>query len=282
MTHRSLVRLTPLVLASCAVLGLAGCGGTKTTEPAPAAVAQAPAAAPSEPPAAAPSTAPPAVEATPAAPAAATPAAPKPASKPAPKPAPSESASGAPAKSEPPPKPAPVTKTIAAGTDLDAELIDAASSATSKVGDPVRARVTKPLLIDGLTAVPVGSVISGTITEAVPLKKIGGAASLGIKFDALELPDGTRIPVAAGIHQQGKSETGKDAGTIAGATAGGALLGRLLSKHDKTKGTLIGAAVGAAAGTGAAAATKGQEVELPAGTPLALHLEAPAQVTIQP
>jgi len=54
-----------------------------------------------------------------------------------------------------------------------------------------------------------------------------------------------------------------------------------LSKNDKTKGTLIGAAVGAAAGTGAAAATKGKEVELPAGTPLALHLEQPLIITVQ-
>jgi hypothetical protein len=60
------------------------------------------------------------------------------------------------------------------------------------------------------------------------------------------------------------------------------LLGRLLSHNDKTKGTLIGAAVGAAAGTGVAAATKGQEVELPAGTVLVLRLEQPLTVTVQP
>jgi len=180
------------------------------------------------------------------------------------------------------PKPEPVAKTIAAGTDLNVELLDGASSKASPVGSVVRARVTRAVVVDGQTVVPEGAIVNGTVTEAIPLRKIGGAASLGLRFDTLELAGGARTAISAGLHEQGKSEDGKDAGTIAGATAGGALLGRLLSKNDKTKGTLIGAVVGAAAGTGVAAATKGKEVELPAGTALALHLELPVTIMVQP
>jgi hypothetical protein len=198
----------------------------------------------------------------------------KPVSKPKPAPTPKPV--------QPPPKPEPVAKTIPAGTDLNVELLDGASSLTSHVGDAVRARVSKAIIIDGLTVVPEGAIVAGTITEAISLKKIGGKASLGLKFDSLDLAGGQKATISVDLHEQGKSETGKDAGTIAGATAGGALLGRLLSHHDKTKGTLIGAAVGAAAGTGVAAATKGKEVELPAGTALALHLDQPLTVTVQP
>lgn len=193
--------------------------------------------------------------------------APKPASKPVTPP--------------PPPRPQPVAKTVPAGTVLNAELVDPASSATSQIGDPVRARVTEAVVIDGLTVVPQGAVVSGTVTEAVSLKKIGGQASLGLKFESIDVGGGQSAPIVAMLKELGKSETGKDAGTIAGATAGGALLGRALSHHDKTKGTLIGAVVGAAAGTGIAAATKGKEVELPAGTPFALHLEQPVTVTVR-
>jgi phage-related minor tail protein len=175
-----------------------------------------------------------------------------------------------------------VVKTIGPGTDLNVEFVDGVASNTSQVGDPVRARVTQAIVVDGLTVVPEGAIVHGTVTEAIPLKKIGGAASLGLRFDSLELGGGASAPIVAGLHEQGKSETGKDAGTIAGASAGGALLGRLFSKHDKTKGTLIGAAVGAAIGTGAAAATKGQEVELPRGTRVAVHLEETLTVTVQP
>jgi hypothetical protein len=173
-----------------------------------------------------------------------------------------------------------VVKTLPAGTDIEVELVDGVSSKTSQVNDAVHARVTKPVMLDGFTLIPAGALVQGTVTEAVSLKKIGGTASLGLRFDTVEAGTDGSIAILVELHQKGKSETGKDAGTIAGATAGGALLGRLLSKHDKTKGTLIGAAVGAAAGTGAAAATKGQEVELPAGTPLALKLSEPVHVQV--
>jgi len=173
-----------------------------------------------------------------------------------------------------------VVKTLAAGTELQVALDTAVSSATSKVGDSVRAHVTQPLVIDGATAIPEGSSVVGTVTEAVPVKKIGGAASVGVRFDAVELP-GQTVVIDASIQQKAKSETGKDAGTIAGATVGGAILGRVLSKHDKTKGTIIGAVVGGAAGTGAAVATKGKEVEFAPGTPFVLKLEDATNVTVQ-
>ena len=274
MRVRSRLLTTLFILAPVATLTFVSCGGNRPSDQA-APAASSPAATPAEPaPSAAPpqddhvaQAVPPAVE-PPAQQAPAKPA-PKPAAKPAPKPA-------------PPPKPEPVVKTLVAGTEFEVELLDGASSKTSQVGNAVRARVTKAVVYDGLTVVPAGAVIEGVVTEAIPLRKIGGTASLGLKFETLDLGSGGKTAIAATLLEKGKSEDGKDAGTIAGATAGGALLGRLLSKNDKTKGTLIGAVVGAAAGTGAAAATKGQEVELPVGTPLALRLEQPISITVQP
>jgi len=275
MRVRSSIPVALAILATVTVLALEACGGNRPAEPAAAPVASTPlpAAAPAE------SAAPPPEE--PAAPAvpAPVPAAPRPVPRPAPRPAPEPTTKPEPT---PAPKPEPVVKTVAAGTSLNVELLDGASSKTSQVGGAVRARVTKAVVLDGLVVIPEGAIIGGTVTEAIPLQKIGGTASLGLRFDTLELPGSATMALVAALHEKGKSETGKDAGTIAGATAGGALLGRLFSKNDKTKGTLIGAVVGAAAGTGAAAATKGQEVELPAGTPLALRLEQPLTITVQP
>ena len=264
-----------LILAPIAALMLAACGGNRPADQAAAPDAATPSSASTP----APQAAPPDGGVAQVAPPPAERPAPTPAAKPNPRPA----ASAVPRhEAPPPPKPEPIVKTLPAGTEVDVELVDAVSSKNSQVGDTVRVRVAKAVMVDGLTVVPTGVIIGGVVTEAVPLKKIGGAASLGLRFETLELPDGTRTAIAANVLEKGKSETGKDAGTIAGATAGGALLGRLLSKNDKTKGTLIGAAVGAAAGTGAAAATKGQEVELPAGTPLALRLDQAIAVTVRP
>lgn len=279
MITNRLALIARAALVPVAFAALTACGGSHQ---APAPAAQAPDTA-TAPPAAAENT--PAATAAPTAPPAQAPAT---AQAPPAKPKPAPAASAPPASTAqatpppPPPKPEPVVKTLPIGTEIDAELVDPASSKASKVGDVIHATVKAAVEMDGLTVIPTGAVVVGTVTEAIPLKAIGGKASLGLKFSSVELPGGGSVPIEASLKQAGKSETGKDAGTIAGATAGGAILGRLLSKHDKTKGTIIGAAVGAAAGTGAAAATKGQEVEIPKGTPFKLHLESATHVTVQP
>jgi glycine zipper 2TM protein len=272
MTARS-TQVVAASLVALAALAFAGCGRHDQTQPAADSAAQS---------TTTPSAAEPPAQAAPA--------------PPSPAPAPATQAEARAPKHErhetappaaiaeapkPAPPPEPIMKTLPAGTGLNVELVSGASSKTSKIGDPIRAKITEAIELDGMTVVPAGATIAGTVTEAHALSKIGGQAVLGLKFDTLELSEGHSVPIVASIEQKGKSETGKDAGTIAGATAGGALLGRLLSKHDKTKGTLIGAAVGAAAGTGAAAATKGQEVELPAGSTMALKLEENATVAVR-
>jgi outer membrane lipoprotein SlyB len=183
---------------------------------------------------------------------------------------------------EPPPTREPVMKTVPAGTAIEVAFLDGLSSKASRTGDSFRARVAKDVMLDGIAVIPAGSVVVGSVTEAVPLKKIGGQAKLALEFNKLELTSGRSAPIDASFAEQGKSETGKDAATIGGAAAGGALLGRILSKNDKTKGTVLGAIVGAAAGTAVASKTKGQEVEIPAGTVITLKLDQAAQITVIP
>lgn len=263
MTRRT--RSSIAALGAVSIVLVAGCGSQPTPPPPeqpPAAVQPAPAPTPAP---AAPAETAPAPAPKPAPPVAQTP-------KPAPAPAPAP---------KPAPAPEPVIKTVPAGTALDLEMLDAVSSIGSKAGDAFRARVVNPVSVDGVTVFPVGSVVYGVVTEAVPVPKIGGQAKLVVDFAKVETPDGGSAPIRASMNWAGKSETGRDTAAIAGATAAGALAGRLLSKHDKTKGTLIGAAVGAAVGTGAAAGTKGQEVEVPAGTPIGIQLTEATQVTVR-
>jgi hypothetical protein len=202
-----------------------------------------------------------------------------PAPRPAPSPAPAPAATAAPPAVQPAPEP--VVKTVPAGTILEVAFLDALSSRANLEGDPFRARVTEDVSVDGMVVIPAGSMIRGTVVEAVSLKKIGGTAKLALDFSRLELPTGEVVPIDAVFAEAGKSETKRDAATIGGAAAGGALLGRLLSKSDKTKGTVLGAVVGAAAGTAIAAKTEGEEVELPAGTEIAIQLTTPSQVTVR-
>jgi hypothetical protein len=188
-----------------------------------------------------------------------------------------------PAPTPPPPPPEPVTVTVPAGTTVDVAFLDSVASNESRVGDPVRVRVISDIMHDGVAAIPAGSVLAGTVTEAKALdKKIGGRARIGLEFNTLELTSGRTAAIHTTFSEAGKSETKKDAATIGGATAGGALLGRIIDKENKDNGTLIGAVVGAAAGTAIAAKTEGQEIVITSGTEVSLQLDQPAHITITP
>lgn len=201
---------------------------------------------------------------------------------PAPAPAPPTQARPSAAPVAPVPPPEPVTVVVPAGTKIDVAFLDSVSSAESQPGDPVRVRVMSDIMQDDIAAIPAGSVVAGTVTEAKSLKKIGGKARVGLEFTTLELTSGRRASIRTTFALAGKSETKKDAATIGGATAGGALLGRMIEKDDKSKGTLIGAVVGAAAGTAIAAKTEGEEVVITSGTQVSLELLEPATISIIP
>jgi len=72
----------------------------------------------------------------------------------------------------------------------------------------------------------------------------------------------------------------KTAGIIGGSAAGGALLGKVLG--GSTKNAAVGSVLGGAIGTGIAAGTRGEDVELPAGSPLTIKLDQPLTLSINP
>lgn len=169
------------------------------------------------------------------------------------------------------PRPDPVT--VSAGTVLEVELLDTISSEHSQVGDTFRARVSGNVRSGGRVAIPSGSEVMGEVTQAVPLRKVGGQAKLAVRFTDLVLPDGTTVPIDASFVQSGRNETGKDAATIGGGAAAGAILGRILNKGDRGRGGVIGAIIGAAAGTVVASRTPGEPVTFYEGAVVDLKLD---------
>ena len=177
---------------------------------------------------------------------------------------------------EAPPQPQWVDVTIPQGTPIRIQLEDGVSSQSAMVGQAVTGRLAQSVIADGRVALPRGAVVHGEVTAAKALKKIGGQASLAIAFRTVEIEDHT-VPIAAAFERTGKSETGKDAATI----AGGAIIGTILgNQSSSSRGKLVGGLLGAAAGSAVAAGTKGEKVELPAGTELELHLAEPVQVSV--
>lgn len=186
----------------------------------------------------------------------------------------------APVEPEPVEEPelAPLVVEVPSGTVMEVELLEGLSSQTSEPGDIFRVRVASDVETDGAVGIPAGSEILGVVTEAVPLKKIGGQAKLSLKFTDLVLPSGKTVPIQASLVTEGRSETRKDAATIGGAAAGGAILGRVLSRKDRSRGAVIGAIIGAAAGAAIASRTPGEEVTIDRGTRLDLRLDDRVEV----
>lgn len=72
---------------------------------------------------------------------------------------------------------------------LQAYLKETLTSAHSRVGDPIQAVVTEPVLEqDGTVAVPQGSVLTGQITRAKAARRFGRAGDLRFDFKQLQLP----------------------------------------------------------------------------------------------
>ncbi len=169
---------------------------------------------------------------------------------------------------------------LAAATRLEVEFLSTVSSASSRAGDRFVTRVTHDLhAADGRLVVPAGTDLEGVVTEAVPLKRVGGQARLGLAFGELRLPWGKNAEIDASFSDAGRNESRRDKRIIGGAAAGGAVLGAILDDGD-AEGTILGAIVGAAAGTAAAANKRRDEVTIPGGTVVTLQLDRPAIVQV--
>jgi hypothetical protein len=180
------------------------------------------------------------------------------------------SATSAAESATPAPAPAPRDEfrevTVPAGTALPLALLTPLSSATAAVETPVRARVRQDIVVDGATAIPAGSVLTGTVTDAAAAGRVRGKAHLAFRFNDIEVR-GTRERVSTNpLTYEAEATRGEDATKIGAGAGIGAAIGGLLGGG---KGAAKGAAIGGAAGTGVVLSTKGKEVNLAEGTNLA-------------
>jgi hypothetical protein len=167
--------------------------------------------------------------------------------------------------------------TIPSGTPVNLTLETAVGSDTSRVEDTVRAKVSKPIMIDGVAAVPEGSVVVGNVTGAERSGKVQGLASISMRFNRLTAWDETSDIDTARISREARATKGEDAKKIGIGAGAGAIVGAIAGGK---KGAAIGTAVGGGAGTGVVLATRGEEVRLGAGAALRTTLQAPVTVRV--
>ncbi|MFL6279642.1 MAG: hypothetical protein ACJ731_05995 [Vicinamibacterales bacterium] len=182
----------------------------------------------------------------------------------------------------PPPPPPPLPEfrelTIHAGTTLSATLTTPLGSDTSKVEDTVRATLRSAVSIDGIELLPPGATITGHVTRAEQAAKVKGRALLAFRFNSVDLHSGSEHISTQTITREAASTKGKDATKIGIGAGAGAIIGGIVGGGS---GAATGAAIGGGAGTATVLATRGDEVSLPAGTPVTVTLAAPLTIRVE-
>jgi len=251
--------LTPTLLLSFVVW----CTACKSTSSTPASSdtnssptssnSSAPATSPAAPSSANPSSAPPPPANSPASPA-------FPGAPPTPAPPTEAAAPAQPVEPTPPPPPAPVV--IPAGTTLRVRLVQSVGSKISVTGQSFDATFSSPVVVNGMTVVPVGTRALGTVTEAHASGRFKGGATLRLRLNSIHL-DGATFAISTASYDQTSTGKGKrTAAMVGGGAGGGALIGGIAGGG---KGALIGGLIGAGAGT-AGAATTNRDITLPSET----------------
>jgi hypothetical protein len=167
--------------------------------------------------------------------------------------------------------------TIPAGTSLPLTMTSTISSASAQVEAPVSARLTNAVVINGDTAIPAGSTLSGTVTDVERSGRVEGRAHIAFAFNQARINDEREDLRTNPLTFEANATKGKDAEKVGIGAVGGAVLGGILGGK---KGATKGAIAGGAAGTGVVLATRGEEVTVNEGTNVTATLAQPLTVRI--
>ena len=98
--------------------------------------------------------------------------------------------------------------TVKAGTMVPLQITNATKAADVSVGQKVAFRVSRDINVDGVTAIPYGTIANGTVYEAKKSSWWGTKGRLGIKITEMFGPNGEMIPLANGdVYVTGKNRT---------------------------------------------------------------------------
>jgi type IV secretion system protein VirB10 len=200
--------------------------------------------------------------------------------------------------SQSPQEKAPATPTestlmVPADTTIPLALMNTINSRTARPGQAIYCETIFPITVGNRIVIPRGSSVKGSVTQVVRPGRVRGKGQIGIRFETLILPNGTRRSLRATLSGfggtgregfqpkesqiEGASSKGEKAGKVAETTITGAEIGTIVGAAERSpvKGLGIGSLAGAAGGLVWVFASRGKEVVLPSGTNFELQLSAP-------
>jgi hypothetical protein len=154
--------------------------------------------------------------------------------------------------------------------------VQAVGSKISNDGQSFDATFSSPVVVKGVTVIPVGTRALGTVTEAHASGRFKGGATLSLRLNSIRL-NGATYSIRTATYAQTSTGKGKrTAAMVGGGTGGGALIGGIAGGG---KGALIGGLIGAGAGT-VGAATTNRDITLPSET--IVHFSLSSSLKLSP
>jgi hypothetical protein len=169
--------------------------------------------------------------------------------------------------------------TIPANTEIAVALVDSIDTDVDTTGTVFRAKLSKPVVVDGHTLFAAGAEAKGILNRVVESGRLKTPAELDFSLTAVQDKDGQWVDIATAMIQEKKgSHTNKEVAMIGGGAVVGGVIGRVIDKKGSTE---IGAAAGAVAGTVLAAATGKQDIFFGAGTEVVFLSSGETRVTVK-
>ena len=162
----------------------------------------------------------------------------------------------------------PSSVAVPTGTKLVIRMVDSVDSSRHKAGHKFRGQLEGALVVDGATVVQRGAFLYGTITSAKQAGRMAGKSEMTMEFTEIMVDD-QLYPIAT---QSLSAQTGGEGKKTVGRTARAAAIGGLA-------GGSSGAKTGAKVGAGASLLTKGESLNVPAGTLLETALRVPLTIS---
>jgi hypothetical protein len=150
----------------------------------------------------------------------------------------------------------------------------------SRLEEPVRAEVTRPVVVHGRTVVPTGSTAIGQVVAVRKAGHLKQRSLVTVRFSELKpRGEGEQYRIRTRSWSAiGPSLTSRDTKGIGLPAAGGAIIGAIIGGG---KGAAIGAAAGGGAGTARLMVTRGKDVRVRKGTLVAVRLTQPVRLDVR-
>jgi hypothetical protein len=187
---------------------------------------------------------------------------------------------------QPAPNPADSSLTVPAGTKIPLTMKQGLTTKNARVGDPVYAQTSFPIVQNDRIVIPAGTFVQGEVNRVVRPGRVKGRPELQMSFTSMIFPNGYTVLLPGAVQGtpgsqdtevqgnegtiKGRGDKGHDVATVASGAIPGAGIGALAAG---AKGAAIGGATGGVLGLATVLLTRGPEIQLGPGSSIEMVLE---------